>query len=388
MMKFLFKSYGRGLIAVVLSLFGATAIANPSHEFPLPNISGPASTCRTFLKKTDFSKFTEQGVRTEILGVLDRVRSKIVGQEDLIRKIMVAILADGHVLLEGPPGVAKTRAVKTFAAAIAASWNRIQFVPDMMPRDIIGTIELDPSSGHRKLVGSQLPFNLIVGDEINRASERVHSALLQAMEEREFTVNGQTIRVPDLFLILATQNPIEQRGTFRLPEAQLDRFLMKLSIGYPRQEDERSILQMRLSEERSKYQPEDDSIDSGKPLTSEEAILAARKFVLNTGMDAKVENYILAIVEASRTPQLFDRELSRQIKMGAGPRGTQSLMFASMAMAWLNGHSSVQFSDVDAVVHDVLRHRLILTEDALIENISVEKVISNLLTAAKEKAGE
>ncbi|MBK7842987.1 MAG: MoxR family ATPase [Bdellovibrionales bacterium] len=373
MMKLSFKSYWRGLRAIILILFGATAIANPAHEFSLPNKSGPISPCRALLNTTDFSKFTEQGVRTEILGVLDRVRSKIVGQEDLIRKIMVAILADGHVLLEGPPGVAKTKAVRTFADAIAASWNRIQFVSDMMPRDITGTIDYDRSSGSRKLVGSQLPFNLILGDEVNRASEKVHSALLEVMEERQFTVNGQTIVMPDLFLFLATQNPIEQRGTFKLPEAQLDRFLMKLAIGYPRQEDERSILQMRLGEERAKYQLKDDGPDSSKPLTSQEAILAARKFVLNTGMDPKVEDYILTIVQASRNPQLFSRELSQQIKMGAGPRGSQSLMFASMAMAWLNDHSSVEISDVDAIVHDVLRHRLILTEDALIENISVEK---------------
>ncbi|MCB0362195.1 MAG: MoxR family ATPase, partial [Bdellovibrionales bacterium] len=297
---------------------------------------------------------------------------------------MVAILADGHVLIEGPPGVAKTRVVKTYAEALGASWNRIQFVPDMMPRDITGTLEFDSQRSERKLIGSQLPYNLIIGDEINRATPKLQAALLETMEERQFTVFGQTIKMPEFFIFLATQNPFENRGTFDLPEAQLDRFLFKLRVNFPSQENEREILKISKNEKLARLAPNQSPVSNLITESDQETILAAQSLVLQMEAPKKIEDYILLIAAVTRQPELYDGNLPLEIKMGIGPRASQSLYLASMAMAWLNSHSEVEISDVDAIAADVMRHRIVLSDEALIENTSVESIINNILSLAKK----
>ncbi|MCB9024983.1 MAG: MoxR family ATPase [Bdellovibrionaceae bacterium] len=373
------------MIITLLNMFSLLANGNPVHEFNLPNRSGALSICDNLLQSIDFSKFKEEEVRSEIENIFSQVRGKIIGQEKLIKNIMIAMLADGHVLLEGPPGVAKTRTVKSFSEAIKATWNRIQFVPDLMPRDITGIIEHDRTKNERKLVGSQLPFNFILGDEINRAPERVQAALLEVMEERQFTANGQTIKMPDFFIILATQNPSGERGTFKLPEAQLDRFIMKLLVDYPQHEDERSILKMTVQEKEARYSQKTTTNISNALAASQESILAARKFVLSVKVTEMIEDYVLKIVESTRNPSIYDAELAQYIKSGAGPRGSQSLLLSAMAAAWLNGHPSVEVSDVDSVVTNVLRHRI--TFDEFSDENSIEKVISQLIKAVKKEMG-
>lgn len=374
----------RFLIIFTLAMSPRSLSASPSVvEVPL-NPSGQITrTCQAILGVKDFSEVDDSAIRPEIEQVMNQIRKKIVGQEALIEKIMIAILAGGHVLLEGPPGVAKTRTAATFATATGSKWIKIPFVPDMMPRDITGSVESTGPDGQKVLVGSQLPHHILLIDEINRAPERVQSALLEVMAEKRFTVSGHTIVVPDFFIILATQNPAEERGTFALPKAQLDRFLMKLLVNYPRAEDERILLRMTVGEMSDQFQQREIDQIYDHSVSSPETILAARKLVLGTRVPEEVETYILTIAQASRTPDMYTHKLSQLILGEIGPRGSQSLLLASMARAWLNGHPSVEIADVDAIAPDVLRHRISLTDEAILDRVSVEKVIEDLLLAAK-----
>jgi MoxR-like ATPase len=312
-------------------------------------------------------------MRETILQFEASVDEAIIGQESVVRQILIALLADGHVLLESLPGLAKTRTVKAIAARLAATMRRIQFTPDLLPSDITGGETLLQSGTERTLTFQPGPIfgNLILADEINRAPAKVQSALLEAMEERQVSVAGKTHRMPELFLVMATQNPIEQEGTYPLPEAQMDRFLLKVLITYPSPESERAMLRLLRREGN----------DTPTPVSalSQDVVFAVRQAVRQVAVAQAIDEYIVSLVNATRHARELDPELAKWIEIGASPRGAIGLDRASRVEAWLQDRNFVTPDDVRAVIHPVLRHRLILSYDANAENISADKVIDRLI---------
>jgi len=302
----------------------------------------------------------------------DWLNQQIVGQEHLVERLIIALLADGHLLVEGAPGLAKTKAIKTLAEGIEGDFQRVQFTPDLLPADITGSEIFRPQQGTFEFQAGPLFHNLVLADEINRAPAKVQSALLEAMAERQVSVGGTTYPLPELFLVMATQNPIEQEGTYPLPEAQMDRFLMHVMVDYPAPKSERLILQ--LSRREALKEP----VAAVETLT-QETLFAARKQAISVHMAEPVEEYLVQLILATRDAKLYGGELAQWLDYGASPRATIALDRCSRAHAWLHNRDFVTPDDIRAVAHDVLRHRLILSFDAEANGISANKVIDKLL---------
>jgi MoxR-like ATPase len=297
---------------------------------------------------------------------------QIIGQEKLVDRLLIALLADGHLLVEGAPGLAKTKAIKNLSEGIEGDFHRIQFTPDLLPSDITGTEIYRPEDGSFRFQQGPIFHNLVLADEINRAPAKVQSALLEAMGEHQVSVGRQTFKLPELFLVMATQNPIEQEGTYPLPEAQLDRFLMHVRVDYPTIESERKILHLVRNEARNIATPLPARV-------SQTTLFAARQEVLNIHMAPAVEEYILQLVMATRHPERYSKELASWIDFGASPRGTIALDLCSRAHAWLKGNDFVSPEDVHEVVRDVLRHRVLLSFEAEAAGVDPDKVLGVLL---------
>jgi len=302
----------------------------------------------------------------------DFLNSRIIGQPELIERLLITLLADGHLLVEGAPGLAKTKAVKTLADCIEANSHRIQFTPDLLPADITGSDVYRPETNTFFFQKGPIFQNLVLADEINRAPAKVQSALLEAMGERQVTIGNQTYQLPELFMVMATQNPIENEGTYNLPEAQLDRFLMYVKIGYPDIEAERKILKLIQAEEKKEPLPP-------FPKIRQSVIFEAKQEVLQTYMAPDLQEYLIQFIMATRNPAVYDKDLGRLIAFGSSPRGTIALDIVSRAMAWLNNRDFVMPSDIHAVVKDVLRHRIILSFEAKSEGYTPDRVIDMLL---------
>jgi len=295
----------------------------------------------------------------------------IVGQQHMIERLMLGLLAGGHILLEGLPGLAKTLAIKTLSTSVKAKFHRIQFTPDLLPADIIGTMIYNPGSNEFSVRKGPVFANFVLADEINRAPAKVQSALLEAMQERQVTIGGETFKLKEPFLVLATQNPIEQEGTYPLPEAQTDRFMLKVKIDYPDQQEEREIIRRNLG---------DDTFGQVKSVVQPKDILTARESVRKVYMDEKIEQYILDIVFATRSPGEYGlNDLGPLINYGGSPRASIYLALASKAYAFLQRRGYVIPEDVRNICYDVLRHRIGLTYEAEAENISQENIISQIL---------
>ncbi len=304
------------------------------------------------------------------------LQNKIIGQQTLINRLLIALLADGHLLVEGAPGLAKTRAIQMLGQGIEGDFHRVQFTPDLLPADITGTEVFHPNDGTFHFQKGPLFHNLILADEINRAPAKVQSALLEAMAERQITVAGTTWKLPEPFLVMATQNPIEQEGTYHLPEAQLDRFLMHVLVDYPTAEEEQQILHLSRREAMQQVQHIQEHV---QPLVSQEDVRQAREAVLNIYMAEKVETYLLQLVLATRNAEKYGRHLAGRIAYGASPRATLALDRCARAHAWLAGREFVSPEDVQAVAHDVLRHRILLTFEAEADGMTSQHVIDELL---------
>lgn len=309
---------------------------------------------------------------TAIAGLETWLSQQIIGQADLVKKLLIAILADGHLLVEGAPGLAKTRAIKMMAEGVEGDFHRVQFTPDLLPGDITGTDVFRPQLGTFEFQAGPIFHNLILADEINRAPAKVQSALLEAMAERQVSVGGTTYPLPALFLVMATQNPIEQEGTYPLPEAQLDRFLMHVKVDYPNSEAERGILKLARREASTGEQVD-------QPEVSEAVIFAAREEVLKLHMSDAVEEYIVQLIMATRQPATYSEELASWIEYGASPRATIGLDRCARAHAWLLGKDFVSPDDVKAMAYDVLRHRLVVSYDGEIAGVTADDVIDKLL---------
>ena len=297
---------------------------------------------------------------------------QIVGQQDLIHKLMLALLANGHLLVEGAPGLAKTRAIKEMAEGIEGSFHRIQFTPDLLPGDITGTDIFRPQTGAFEFQQGPIFNNLVLADEINRAPAKVQSALLEAMAERQVSIGSQTYELPSLFLVMATQNPIEQEGTYPLPEAQLDRFLMHVRVSYPDAGAERAILQLARSEAGGTHSRPESTV-------SQADIFSARKAVLDIHMAAAVEEYIIQLIVGTREPDRYDSELAGWLEYGASPRATIALDRCARANAWIAGRDYVNPDDVQAVALDCLRHRLIVSFEAEAAGVTSDQIIERLI---------
>ncbi len=292
----------------------------------------------------------------------------IVGQMHLVERLLIGLLADGHILLEGVPGLAKTLSVKTLAQAIRADFHRLQFTPDLLPADLIGTMVYNPQNGEFSPKKGPIFANIILADEINRAPAKVQSALLEAMQERQVTISESTYMLPSPFLVLATQNPIEQEGTYPLPEAQVDRFMLKVIVDYPEKTEERLIMDRMTA-------PQDIKVT---PVISPEDILDARKVVREIYIDDKVKDYIIDIVHASRRPDAYGLDISDLIAYGASPRASIYLNLAARAHAFIQGRAFVTPEDIKEIGPDVLRHRVIVTYEAEAEQISSENVVQRI----------
>jgi len=301
--------------------------------------------------------------------------SLIIGQSHLINRMIIALLCDGHLLVEGAPGLAKTRAIKVLAESIEGDFHRLQFTPDLLPADLTGTDIYRPQEGTFEFRKGPLFHNLILADEINRAPAKVQSALLEAMEERQITVGDRSYELEDLFMVMATQNPIEQEGTYPLPEAQLDRFLLHVEVGYPSKEDERRILVLNRDEakagERDAFQPPD--------LLTIEAIMRARQDILGLHLAPELEEYIINIVTTTRNPAVVDDSLDGQVLYGASPRASMGIDRAARAHAWLAGRDFVGPEDIQAIASDVLRHRIVLSFEAEADGVDTNSVIQRIL---------
>ena len=322
-----------------------------------------------------------QTVQQQILQLSTYLNSRILGQGGLVSRLLIALLADGHLLVEGAPGLAKTRAVKELAARVEGSFHRIQFTPDLLPGDLTGTDIYHPEDGSYVFLPGPIFHHMILADEINRAPAKVQSALLEAMAERQVTIGSKTYPLPELFLVMATQNPIEQEGTYPLPEAQLDRFLMYVKIGYPDARVERDILALARREAIADNVLSETSAnvdDSIAPL-SQRTLFEARQQVLNVHTSDALENYIVQLVVATRNPGVYNPALARWLRFGASPRATIALDRCSKAHAWLNGRDYVTPEDVHVIAHDVLRHRILLTFEAEAEGIGSDDFIDELL---------
>ncbi len=298
----------------------------------------------------------------------------IVGQKYMTERLMIGMLANGHILLEGVPGLAKTLAIKSLSSAIHGKFSRIQFTPDLLPADLVGTMIYNQKQESFTVRKGPIFANFILADEINRAPAKVQSALLEAMQEKQVTIGESTFKLEEPFLVLATQNPIEQEGTYPLPEAQVDRFMLKVVIGYPSKEEEKLIIRQNISNE----------FPTINPVISTEEILKARKSVREVYMDEKIEKYIIDIVFASRSPKEYNlNKISNLISYGGSPRASISLALASKAYAFIKRRGYVIPEDVRAVCHDILRHRIGLTYEAEAENITSETIISEILNTVE-----
>lgn len=322
-----------------------------------------------------------QTVQEQVLQLSGYLNSRILGQTGLVSRLLIALLADGHLLVEGAPGLAKTRAVKELAARVEGSFHRIQFTPDLLPGDLTGTDVYHPEDGSFAFLPGPIFHHMLLADEINRAPAKVQSALLEAMAERQVTIGSKTYPLPELFLVMATQNPIEQEGTYPLPEAQLDRFLMYVKIGYPDARVERDILALAQAEARTAIVLKDKppKVEYAiKPL-SQQTLFEARQQVLNVHTSDALEQYIVQLVIGTRTPEIYSKALARWLRFGASPRATIALDRCSKAHAWLAGRDYVTPEDIHVIAHDVLRHRILLTFEAEAEGVSSDDFIDELL---------
>jgi len=300
---------------------------------------------------------------------------QIIGQQRLMERLLIALLSNGHLLVEGAPGLAKTTAIKVIADRIAGDFHRIQFTPDLLPADLTGTEIYRPQEGSFEFQQGPIFHNLILADEVNRAPAKVQSALLEAMGEHQVTVGRVTYRLPKLFLVMATQNPIEQEGTYPLPEAQLDRFLMHVSIGYPDAQAEKDILELARGQAREELGEKPEA----PVLVTQEQVFLAQAGVLDLYLAPALEDYIVQLVLASRDPGSWDPEMARLVSYGASPRATIALDRCARARAWLDQRDYVSPDDVHAVVHDVLRHRVLLSYEAEADGVSVDQLTDRLL---------
>ena len=315
-------------------------------------------------------------IQTSIIDLKQYITQHIVGQEQLVDRLLIALLADGHLLVEGPPGLAKTRAIKVLGAGIECEFHRVQFTPDLLPADLTGTEVYRPQDGSFKFQRGPLFHHLVLDDEINRAPAKVQSALLEAMAERQITIGRETYRLPELFLVMATQNPLEQEGTYPLPEAQLDRFLMHVVITYPLETDEKSILHLARSEARS----EDVKNSNLKHIIRQQDVFDARNAVLDMYLSDDLEKYLLEIVLATRKPAVYGDDLAGWLEYGASPRATIALDRCARAHAWLAGRDYVGPDDIQAIAPDVLRHRVILNYEAAADGITAERLVTELIS--------
>lgn len=294
----------------------------------------------------------------------------IVGQKHLVESLLIGLLSDGHVLLEGVPGLAKTLAIKTLANLIEAKYSRVQFTPDLLPADVIGTMVYSQKDESFQAKKGPVFANFVLADEINRAPAKVQSALLEAMQERQVTLGTETFKLPEPFLVMATQNPIEQEGTYPLPEAQVDRFMLKVVIDYPKMEEEKLIIRQNINGERFNV----------KPILKADEIIEARKVVRQVYLDEKIERYIVDIVFATRYPEKYDlKELKGLIGFGGSPRASINLALAARSYAFIKRRGYVIPEDVRAVAHDVLRHRIGLTYEAEATNVTADEIVSKIL---------
>ncbi len=304
---------------------------------------------------------------TNIIAGMDQV---IVGQKHLVESLLIGLLSDGHVLLEGVPGLAKTLAIKTLASLIDAQYSRIQFTPDLLPADVVGTMIYSQKDETFQVKKGPVFANFILADEINRAPAKVQSALLEAMQERQVTIGNETFRLPEPFLVMATQNPIEQEGTYPLPEAQVDRFMLKVVIDYPKLEEEKQIIRQNINGDKTVI----------KPILKADEILEARKVVRQVYLDEKIEKYIVDIVFATRYPEKYDlKDLKGMIGFGGSPRASINLALAARSYAFIKRRGYVIPEDVRAVAHDVLRHRIGLTYEAEASNLTSDEIVSMIL---------
>jgi MoxR-like ATPase len=309
---------------------------------------------------------------TLIQGVLDQVAKRVVGQDAMVERLIISLLTGGHVLLEGVPGLAKTLTVRTLAETVSTSFSRIQFTPDLLPADVVGTQIYDQSTGKFSVKKGPIFANIVLADEINRAPAKVQAALLEAMQEKQVTIGGTTFKLDEPFLVLATQNPIEQEGTYPLPEAQVDRFMLKLRVGYPTREEEKEIMRRMAGGLAI-------AIDA---VATPQAIMAARKRISELFLDARIVDYIVDLVHATRAPADFKLgDLVPLIEFGASPRATIALAQSARAHAFLRGRAFVSPDDVKAMAPDVLRHRVLLTYEAEAESVTSDQVVARVLDA-------
>lgn len=311
--------------------------------------------------------------RKKLISLKNYLDTRIIGQQDLVTKLLITLLGDGHALVEGAPGLAKTKAIKTMAECINAKYNRIQFTPDLLPSDITGSEIYLAAKGEFEFRKGPIFANLILADEINRAPAKVQSALLEAMAERQVSIGGKRYILPDLFMVLATQNPIEHEGTYNLPEAQLDRFLMYIKIDQPDAESEKKILHLVRGEASNVAQPQYNKIGI-------EDILAARQEILSIHTSEAVEEYLVQLIMATRHPEKYDNKLNGYVLFGASPRATIALDRCAKINAWLAGRDFVTPEDIQEIVYDVLRHRIILSFEAQAEGITTDEIIARLLS--------
>jgi MoxR-like ATPase len=319
-------------------------------------------------------QLTPTDPHTSLRQLKEHLEGRILGQSELVEKLLLSLLSDGHLLVEGAPGLAKTRAIKSLAEAIECEDHRIQFTPDLLPADLTGTDVFRPANGSFHFEPGPIFHNLVLADEVNRAPAKVQSALLEAMAERQVTVGRKSYPLPELFLVMATQNPIEQEGTYPLPEAQLDRFLMHVQVDYPAAFVEREVLRLVRAEVR------EEAVAPFEPVP-EQTILRARRQVLDVHLAAALEEYIVQLVLATRNPEPYGEHLTSQIEWGASPRATIALDRCSRARAWLEGRDYVTPEDIHAIARDVLRHRVLLTYEAQADGATPDAVIQELIAA-------
>jgi MoxR-like ATPase len=331
---------------------------------------------RWILNNSELSADLSTGLSVDISASFTALHTwlcaEVIGQPALVQRLLIALLADGHILVEGAPGVAKTRAINSLSKGISGDFHRIQFTPDLLPSDVTGSDIYHPEDGSFSFSKGPIFHNLVLADEINRAPAKVQSALLEAMAERQVSVGSKTYPLPQIFMVMATQNPLEQEGTYPLPEAQLDRFLMKVNVDYPDVAAERKILKLARNEAQGhEHKPLDE--------LTQEGLLEARSQVLNVHMADSIEEYIVQLTMATRHPQNYDAQLAQWIEVGVSPRASIALDRCARANAWLDNRDYVTPQDVQEIVYDVYRHRLILSFEAEANGISADKVIAKIL---------
>lgn len=328
-----------------------------------------------FDNEKDKTPVSEQSAHEAFKSLEKAANELIIGQQRLMERLLIALLSNGHLLVEGAPGLAKTTAIKVIADRIEGDFHRIQFTPDLLPADLTGTEIYRPQEGTFEFQQGPIFHNLILADEVNRAPAKVQSALLEAMGEHQVTVGRVTYRLPRLFLVMATQNPIEQEGTYPLPEAQLDRFLMHVSISYPDAASEKEILNLARNQARDEL----GEMSTAPVLVTQEQVFLAQRGVLDMYMAPALEEYIVQLVLASRDPGSWDEELSRLVSYGASPRATIAIDRCARARAWLDQRDYVSPDDIHAVVHDVMRHRVLLSYEAEADGFTVDQLVDRLL---------